>query len=188
MGRIEEAMDHEIAEMSEVDKESPEEVIDESGEAGSATRAPFERAPRDLPTSNRGCSKMVFAGCGLVALVLGLGVLTMILKATDLVAWSLSRIRVEVERTLPEDLPRIERQRLGAAFDAATQRIEGGDLDPIAFQALQGELLRFARLSRPPTVEEVRVLVEALEAFAHVGSEEPAREVEPAHRVALGES
>ena len=151
--------------MSSVDTEPPESGEDSTNQVESAGRTPFENAPRDLPSSGRGCSRMAFAGCGLLVLLLGLGVLTMILKATDLVAWSLSRIRVEVERTLPEDLPNVDSERLGAAFDAALRRIESGELDPVAFQSLQAELMRVARRSRTPTVDEVRSLAEALETF-----------------------
>ena len=129
---------------------------------------------------------MGLAGCGLVALVLGLAFLTMILKATDLVAWSLTRIRAEVERTLPADLPPADRERLDAAFDAALARIEGGDLDPVAFQALQAELLRFARRGTAPSVEEVRSLTEALEAFAGATLDEPPDEEAGPSRVAGG--
>jgi hypothetical protein len=119
---------------------------------------------------------MALAGCALVVLILGLGVLTMILKATDLVGWSLSRSRVEVEHVLPSDLPAADRERLDSAFDAALDQIDRGELDPIAFQTLQTELLRFARRTEPPTVEDVRALIRALESFAGIGAGEPPSE------------
>jgi hypothetical protein len=149
--------------------DQPEQPLDNTGTDESERPpdpAPFAPAPRDLPRSDRGCSRMAFAGCGLLALVIGLGVLTMIIKANDLVGWSLKQIRSEVERTLPDDLPAADRQRLGAAFDAALERIDSGAMDPVAFQALQTELLRFARRTETPTADDVRDLAEALEAFA----------------------
>ncbi len=115
---------------------------------------------------------MALAGCAVLALVLGLGVLTMILKATDLVGWSLSRIRIEIERVLPSDLPPADRERLDTAFDTALDQIERGELDPVAFQVLQTELLRFARRSELPTVEEVRDLIRALEEFAGLAGDD----------------
>lgn len=172
--------------MSEPETPIPERTNEREDPAPDGTKTPFEQAPRDLPRSGKGCSRMTLAGCGLVVLVVGLGVLTMLLKASDLVAWSLKRIRVEVERTLPDDLPAVERERLDAAFDAATARIVGGDLDPVAFQALQAELLRFARRGRTPTVEEVRDLAQALESFARVEAPPPPAGAEPPTVVAVG--
>lgn len=117
---------------------------------------------------------MALAGCAVALLLLGLGVLALMLKARDVVAWSLERVRVEIEQTLPDDLPAIERQRLAAAFDAVQQRLDRGELDAVAFQALQKQLLYFASLGRAPTREEVSELAAALERFAGVEAPETA--------------
>jgi hypothetical protein len=109
---------------------------------------------------------MALAGCAVLTLLLGLGVLTLMLKARDVVAWSLGRVRVEIERVLPDDLPAVERERLATAFAAVDARLERGELDATAFQALQRELLHFATLGRAPTRAEIAALAESLERFA----------------------
>lgn len=138
------------------------------------TGRPFEGEPRDVHTPRQGCSRMALAGCAAVLLLLGLGVLSLMLKGREVVSWSLGRVRIEIVDTLPEDLPRSQRERLGLAFDAAQRRLESGDLDPVAFQELQAQLLRFAGLGRPPTHEEVGELSSALERFA--GTDRPVAE------------
>jgi hypothetical protein len=120
---------------------------------------------------------MALGGCAAALVLVGLGVLALMLKAGDVVRWSLGQVRAEIVRTLPDDLPGADRQRLAAAFEAVDERLEGGDLDPLAFRGLQQELLRFARLGRAPTVQEVEALADALERFAGTA---PAAGVVPA--------
>ncbi len=127
---------------------------------------PFEEQPRDLPAPRQGCSRMALAGCAVVVLLIGLGVLTLMMKAGDIVDWSLTQIRGEIERALPADLPAAQADRLGRAFDAASDRLGSGELDALAFQDLQKQLLVFARLGRTPTSEEIDELTVALERFA----------------------
>ncbi len=146
------------------------------------TGSPFEAQPRDLPAPRQGCSRMALIGCAVAILLIGLGVLTLMMKASDIVGWSLTQIRGEIERTLPDDLPAEESARLGRAFDAVTERLDSGELDALAFQELQTELMRFARLGRAPTREEVADLSAALERFAGLESpdvEAPDVETEP---------
>lgn len=138
----------------------------ETGDPAARPDRPFAEEPRPLRPPGRGCSRMALAGCAVVLLLLGLGALTLMLKGREVVAWSLERVRVEIVRTLPEDLPAGERRRLEDAFEAAARRLDEGELDPAAFEGLQGQLLHFAGLGREPTREEVAALAAALERFA----------------------
>lgn len=131
-----------------------------------SAQQPFAGEPRELPSPRRGCSRMAVAGCAVALLLVGLGVLTLMLKARDVVSWSLGKVRTEIERTLPDSLPAAERERLGRAFDAVRERIEQKDLDAVAFQGLQVQLLHVAGLGRAPTAKEVAELSAALERFA----------------------
>jgi hypothetical protein len=129
---------------------------------------------------------MALAGCAAALVLVGLGVLALMLKAGDLVRWSLGQVRSEIVRALPEDLPAAHRQRLAAAFETVDQHLEQGELNALAFQDLQRELMRFARLGRPPTEEEVVALAAALERFA--GVEPPPSGVSPTEQPAPSES
>jgi hypothetical protein len=111
---------------------------------------------------------MALAGCAAVLVLVGLGVLALMLKAGDLVRWSLGQVRSEIVRALPDNLPAAQRQRLAAAFAAVDERLESGELDALAFQDLQRQLMRFARMGRAPTEEEVVALAAALERFAGI--------------------
>ena len=148
-------------------------------ESPRAVEGPFEAAPRSLRPPRQGCSRMALSGCAVLMLLVGLGVLTLMLKARDVVAWSLERVRVEIERTLPYDLPVAERERLAAGFAAVDARLERGELDAAGFQALQRQLLHFATLGRAPTRDEIAELAAALERFAGVTPVAPATGGDP---------
>lgn len=111
---------------------------------------------------------MALVGCGVVAFLLALVVVTVLLKARDLAAWSLGTVLDQIESTLPENLDQQDRDRLRRAADAVLDKIEDGDLDPVALQALQADLLAFVGRGQSATREEFLALVEGLEAFAGI--------------------
>jgi hypothetical protein len=115
---------------------------------------------------------MAFAGCGLTTLILALGMLVLIMYASDIASWGLDKIRTQIEQSLPADLPAAERERFDQAFDAVIEKVQSGDLDPRGLPELQAELERFAKRSANPSREDVLKVIEALEAF--VGIESPA--------------
>ncbi len=139
---------------------------DSSPTPQAADRKPFESAPRQLAEPTGGCSRMALIGCGAAAILVGVALLAMMLKARDLVVWSLSNVRTEIEERLPDDLPETERARLSSAFDAVLDKLRSEDLDAEEFRRLQAALLEFARRREVPDREQVRRLTEELERFA----------------------
>lgn len=128
--------------------------------------APFASEPQPLGERRAGCSRMLLMGCAAVAILVGVVLVAMMLKARDLVVWSLDNVRTQVEESLPADLPEVERERLARAFDATLERLRDGELDADDFGALQSALLDFARLGESVGREDVRELIQSLESFA----------------------
>jgi hypothetical protein len=142
---------------------------------------PFESQPRAVAVPGKGCSRMAFAGCGLTALVLALGMLVLIMYASDIASWGLGKIRSEIEGSLPADLLPADRDRFDAAFDAVIDKVKRGDLDPRRLPGLQAELERFAKRAGNPSRQDVIAVIKALEEFVGIGGEGrdgPAEEVE----------
>jgi hypothetical protein len=140
-------------------------------ESGPQPSGPFENQPRTVAVPGRGCSRMALAGCGLTTLVLALGMLVLIMYASDIASWGLNKVRSQIEQSLPGDLPATERERFNQAFDAVIEKVKRGDLDPRGLPDLQAELERFAKRSADPSREDVLKVIKALEAF--VGIESP---------------
>lgn len=136
---------------------------------------PFAPAPASPPG---GCGKPMLVGCGVLAILLGVGAIVFVVKAKSLLAYALGKLQAEVEAHLPEDLDANERQRLEAGFAATLARVRSGQIDPERLQTLQAELLDAAeRSSRDQlTRDDVRTLIVALEEFAGI---EPAAEPPP---------
>lgn len=132
---------------------------------------PFAPAPASPPG---GCGKPMLVGCGVLAILLGIGAIVFVVKAKSLLAYALGKLQAEVEANLPEDLDAGERRRLEAGFAATLERVRSGQIDPERLQTLQAELLDAAeRSSRDQlTRDHVRELIVALEAFS--GIEPPA--------------
>jgi hypothetical protein len=120
---------------------------------------------------------MAFAGCGLTGLVLALGMLVLIMYASEIASWGLGKIRSEIEQSLPADLLAADRERFDVAFDAVIDKVQRGDLDPRGLPDLQAELERFATHVDNPSREDVLAVIEALERFVGIGGES---EEEPA--------
>lgn len=133
-------------------------------------RQPFDPGAATSPV-RPGCGKPLAIGCGLAAVLVLAAALLFVIKAHDILRWTIEAMRPEVERRLPEDLTRAERQRLDLAFQRAADRAESGRLDPQALQRVQRQFIALAgeeELSR----EELDGFVEALEAFAAAGGPE----------------
>jgi hypothetical protein len=111
---------------------------------------------------------MALVGCGVIAFLLALVVVTVLLKARSLAAWSLGTVLDQIESTLPEELDQADRDRLRRASDAVLEQIEHGELDPVALQALQSDLMAFVGRGASASREEFLALVEGLEEFAGI--------------------
>jgi hypothetical protein len=137
---------------------------------------PFAVAPVE-PRAG-GCSKPVLIGCGVAFLLLGIGALIFLMKARDLLVWSLDKTRAGVLSNLGEDVTPADRQRFDAAYAAATTRIRDGKMDPAALQKLQGELMHAIENPREKVTREKFIgLIEALEKVG--GIEPPPAETAP---------
>jgi len=133
---------------------------------------PFAAEPAAPPG---GCGKPLLIGCGLLAILLGIGAVVFVVKAKSLLAFALDKLQAEVVAKLPEDVTPAERERLDTAFTATLQRIRTGQIDPEALQRLQTRLVAAAnsasqdKLSR----DEVLELTKALEGFAAIELDQP---------------
>lgn len=140
---------------------------------------PFEPAATK-PAS--GCQRPLLIGCGLVALLLGIGAIVFLMKAKDVLAFAMNQLRAQVVAQLPENLPAEERRELEAGFDRAIERIRRGAIDPAALQDLQRKLTAAAQeaSSRRMTRDEVAGLRQALDAFnEEKAGENPAGDAAP---------
>ena len=123
-----------------------------------------------------GCQKPVLVGCGLVALLLGVAAVIFVIKAKDVLAYAMNKLRVEVVAHLPEDAGEVDRQRVEAGFDVALARIRNGAIDPASLQELQKKLTAVASTagSRRMTRTELTELITALDKFNEAGGGAPA--------------
>lgn len=146
------------------------------------TGLPAQRPPRggpDLSPALGGAwrpGRVMLLGCGALLVLLGVAAIVFLLKADDFVGWVFGSIEETVIERLPPDLPAAERQRLEAAFDAATARMAAGEADPEALRRLQGELsaiVREAGDDRSLSRAEVAEIIAALEAVAGVEGDPP---------------
>jgi len=130
---------------------------------------PFATGPVEPRTG--GCSKPALIGCGVVFLLLGVAGLVFVMKARDLLVWSLDRTRTGVLANLADDVPAADRERFDAAYAAAIARIRDGKIDSSALQGLQGQLMRAIENPREKVSrEKFLALTQALE---KVGGIEP---------------
>lgn len=138
---------------------------------------PFAAAPVE-PRAG-GCSKPMLVGCGVLFLLLGVVGLVFVMKARELLVWSLDRTRGAVLANLSEEITPADRERFDAAYAAATTRIRDGKIDPVALQSLQGQLMKSIENPRQPVSREKFLqLTEALEKVG--GLEPPAAPAAPA--------
>ena len=133
---------------------------------------PFEAEPRN--TGGTGCGRYVLIGCGGMIVLVAIALLIAVLRARDLVVWSLGALQAQVEAALPDDVSAVDRERLDLAFESALRAIEAGAVEPAAMRELQSALLRFA--GTPPanlTREDILDLTRVLE---KVGGLDPPRQ------------
>jgi hypothetical protein len=141
---------------------------------------PFETQPRQAPG---GCGTPLLIGCGVLAVLLGLGAIFFVVKAKSLLAYTMEKLEAQVVANLPEEVDPAGRERLATAFAGAVARVRSGEIDPALLQEMQGRLV--AAAERAPrgtlTAADVAALTETLERFAAGPTvEAPAPEATPA--------
>ena len=142
------------------------------------TRAPAPFGDQPVEPRSGGCSKPALIGCGVVFLLLGIAGLVFVLKAKNLLVWSLEKVEQGIAENLPPDATAADRDRFNAAFLAAKARIEEGRIDPAALQALQRELMQ--AVQQPKGQLTRRQLLELTVALEQVGGVAPPVEETPA--------
>jgi hypothetical protein len=142
-------------------------------------------APAPVQPRAGGCSKPALIGCGVVFLLLGIVGLVVVMKARDLLVWSLDRTRTAILGNLADDVTAADRERFDAAYAAAITRIRDNKMDPTALQSLQTQLLSSAsNPGQKVTRERFLAMTAALE---KMGGIEPPAEGEPAAPPAHGQ-
>ena len=80
--------------------------------------APQPFGPGPMEPRIGGCGKPVLIGCGVVFLLLGIAGIAVVLKAKDMLAWSLERAKPAVMANLGADVQPADRERFEPAFAA----------------------------------------------------------------------
>jgi hypothetical protein len=128
--------------------------------------APFSGEPRRL--GGAGCSRPLLLGCGGLVVLLGIAAIVFLVKARDLLGWTIRQIETQVVTALPADVTAEERFRLERGFDAALERIGAGEVEPPALFALQRQLRRATERAGEGTLDREAVL-DLLSALERVG-------------------
>jgi hypothetical protein len=104
-------------------------------------------------------------GCGIVIVLVGIAGIAFVVKAKDLLAWTMRQVQTQVSAALPADVTGAERDRLQRGFDAAIARMQKGEIETPALYALQSQLMNAAEKSQQKTLtrDDVLDLLSALE-------------------------
>ncbi len=134
---------------------------------------PSATRPRDPESSRRGCLIAGLAGCGLLALLLVIGLVVALTQADELLEFVLGFGRDRIMETLPEDTPSEERNRLDRAFDSVLERYRTRQATPADNRRLQLALTDALRRAERGLFDrdDLRRLTERLERIAVSGPE-----------------
>jgi hypothetical protein len=91
-----------------------------------------------------GCGRPLVFGCGAVIVLLGIAAIVFVVKAKDLLAWTMRELEKQVVADWPADATAEERARLDRGFAAALAKIQEGQVEPPALFALQRQLTKAA--------------------------------------------
>jgi hypothetical protein len=107
----------------------------------------------------------VLFGCGALAVLVGIAAIVFVVKAKDLLAWTMEKLEEQVVAALPADVTAEERSRLERGFDAAIAKIQTGEMEAPALSALQHQLQQAAEKAprKALTRDDVLDLLSALE-------------------------
>ena len=124
--------------------------------------------PADPERRRRGCLVAGLVGCGLIAVLFGVGLAVMVTQADELLKLLLDFSRERIVAELPEDVQHAERQRLERAFDSVLEHYRSGAPTPADNRRLQLALTdAIRRLERGLfDQDDLRRLTERLERIA----------------------
>ncbi len=129
---------------------------------------PSPARPRDPGRTRRGCLIAGVAGCGLLAVVLGVGLVVALTQADELLEFVLDFGRTRIMEELPEDITSEERNRLDRAFDSVLERYKTRPATPADNRRLQMALTDALRRAERGLLDsdDLRRLTERLERVA----------------------
>ncbi len=133
---------------------------------------PSPARPRDPGRTRRGCLIAGVAGCGLLAVVLGVGLVVALTQADELLEFVLDFGRTRIMEELPEDITSEERNRLDRAFDSVLERYKTRPATPADNRRLQMALTDALRRAERGLLDsdDLRRLTERLERIAASGA------------------
>ena len=144
---------------------------------------PFEPRPFDPGATRKpsGCQKPLLFGCLGLAVLLGIAAIVFVVNAQKILGFAMNQLRTQVVRVLPLETSDAERERLDAGFDQAIEKIRAKQIDPVALQALQRQLVAAAQAGgeRRMTHEQLLDLLDALDAFNGAAPAPPALPTQP---------
>lgn len=134
---------------------------------------PSATRPRDPESTRRGCLIAGLGGCGLLVLLLVVGLVVALTQADELLEFVLDFGRDRIIETLPEDTTSEERNRLDRAFDSVLERYRSRPATPADNRRLQMALTDALRRAERGLLDrdDVRRLTERLERIAASGPE-----------------
>lgn len=129
--------------------------------------------PRESARARRGCLIAGLSGCGLLAVLLGVGLLVAVTQADELLEFLLDLGRERIMEELPEDTASEERNRLDRAFDSVLERYRTRPATPADNRRLRSALTDALRRAERGLFDrdDLRRLTERLERIAASGSE-----------------
>ena len=124
--------------------------------------------PREPDRRRRGCLIAGLAGCGLLAALLGIGLVVALTQADELLEFVLDFGREQIVEKLPEDVTSEERNRLDRAFDSVLERYRTQPVTPADNRRLQMALTDALRRAERGLFDrdDLRRLTERLERIA----------------------
>ncbi len=130
--------------------------------------APSSARPRDPARTRRGCLIAGLAGCGLLVVVVVVGLVVALTQADELLEFVLDFGRARIMEELPEDITSEERNRLDRAFDSVLERYKTRPATPADNRRLQMALTDALRRADRGLLDrdDLRRLTERLERIA----------------------
>jgi hypothetical protein len=127
--------------------------------------------PREPGRGRRGCLIAGLAGCGVLAVLLGIGLVVALTQADELLEFVLDFGREQIMEELPEDITSEERNRLDRAFDSVLERYRTQPATPADNRRLQMALTDALRRAERGLFDrdDLRRLTERLERIAASG-------------------
>lgn len=134
--------------------------------------------PREPGRGRRGCLIAGLVGCGLLVILLGLGLVVGLTQADKVLGFALNLIRESIMEGLAEDVTSEERNRLDQAFDSVLERYRTRPATPADGRLLQRALTDALRRTERGLFDrdDLDRLIDRLERIAASGDVSPGTE------------